>query len=313
VSDNYYGSGYDLVFGGGSTFWYTGYKYTAPDYLLVISKTENNGTSWTRHTLSSGTDYRYIRAIAVDPSDTERVFALAYEASAWKVYYTQDGGASWQSVAASGWAGTPYQLLVNPADGSHLAAASSSGLYSSVNGGATWTRVTTAFGSSVAAVPSSDGMSVIVGTSSQGIWKWENWAGVPVQVSSTPAAITSLYDSSNLYLYAGTPASSVWRSYYGTGTEGSSSSALPGFSLAVHPNPVSGGMASVSFDLPSSGAAGIAVFDITGRQVLSVPAADLSEGAHTVSLSTVSLTPGVYFARLSHQGASATARMVVTR
>lgn len=85
MSDNYYGSGYDLVFGGGSTFWYTGYKYTAPDYLLVISKTENNGTSWTRHTLSSGTDYRYIRAIAVDPSDTERVFALAYEASAWKV------------------------------------------------------------------------------------------------------------------------------------------------------------------------------------------------------------------------------------
>lgn len=279
----------------------------------MVSKTENNGTSWTRHIFSSGTDYRYVRAIGVDPSDTERVFALAYESSAWKVYFTEDGGASWQSVAAAGWAGTPYQLLVNPSDGSHLAAASSSGLYTSVNGGATWTRVTTAFGSSVAAVHSSDGLSVIVGTSSQGIWKWENWAGTPVQVSSTPSAITTLYDSENSYLYAGTPASSVWRSYYGTGTEGPSSAVVPGFSLSVHPNPVSGGLASVSFDLPSSGAAGIAVYDIAGRQVLSVPTADLSEGAHTVSLSTVTLTPGVYFARLSHHGVSATARMVVTR
>ncbi len=202
---------------------------------------------------------------------------------------------------------------MNPTDGSRLAAASSSGLYTSVNGGATWTRVTTAFSSSVAAVPSSDGLSVIVGTSSQGIWKWENWSGTPVQVCSTPAAITTLYDSANFYLYAGTPASSVWRSYYGTGTEGSSSGALPGFSLSVHPNPVSGGMVSVSFDLPSSGTAGISVFDITGRQVLSVPSADFGEGTHTMSLSTLSLTPGVYFARLSHQGASATARMVVTR
>jgi len=279
----------------------------------VVSKTENNGTSWTRHIFSSGTDYRYARAIGVDPSDTDRVFVLAYESSAWKVYFTEDGGASWQNVAAAGWSGTPYQVLVNPADGSRLAAASSSGLYTSVNGGATWTRVTTAFGSSVAAVPSSDGMSVIAGTSSQGIWKWENWTGTPVQVCSTPAAITALYDSPNFYLYAGTPASSVWRSYYGTGTEGPSSASLPGFSLTVHPNPVSGGMASVSFDLPSSGTAGISVFDITGRQVLSMPAADLSEGVHTVSLSTVNLTPGVYFARLSHQGASATARMVVTR
>lgn len=254
-----------------------------------------------------------MRAIGVDPSDTERVFALAYENSAWKVYSTEDGGGSWQSVAASGWSGTPYQLLVNPADGSHLAAASSSGLYTSVNGGANWTRVTTAFGSSVSAVPSSDGLSVIVGTSSQGVWKWENWTGTPVQVCSTPAAITTLYDSQNSYLYAGTPASSVWRSYYGTGTEGPSSGVLPEFSLSVCPNPVSGGIASASFDLPSSGTAGLSVYDMTGRLVFEVPPAEMSQGAHTVSLPTADLTPGVYFARLSHQGSSSTARMVVTR
>lgn len=302
-----------MVYGGGNTYWYTGYKYTAPDYQIVISKTTNNGTSWTRYTLSSGSDYRYARALAVDPNDSDRVYALVYESSAWKVYFTLDGGGTWQSVNASGWAGTPYRLVVNPSDGTHLAAASSSGLYASTNGGASWTRVTTAFGSSTDAVISSDGLSLVVGTSTQGIWKWENWTGAPVLITTTPSAITTLYDSPNLYLYAGTPASSVWRSYYGTGTHGSSSAAVPGFALSVHPNPASSGMASVSFSLPSTGVVSISLFDVTGRLAGSVSCQLLSEGAHSVPISTASLSPGVYFARLEHLGESSTVRMVVTR
>jgi hypothetical protein len=311
--DAYYGSGYDLTFGGGSTFWYIGYKYTSPNYEIVISKTENNGTSWTRFPLSSGADYRYPRVLAVDPSNTARVFVLAYEASAWKVYWTQNGGTSWQSVAASGWSGTPYRMLVSPSDASRLAAASSSGLYTSANGGATWTRVTTAFGSSTEAVLTGDGSSLIVGTSSQGIWKWVNWTGAPAQIGSNPTAITALNDSPSLYLYAGTPASSVWRSYNGTGTEESSSTALPGFSLTVMPNPVSGGMAAMSFALPSSGETRLLLFDVTGRLEETVTSAFLPEGEHSISFSTEQLSPGVYFARLEQGGSCATARMVVTR
>jgi hypothetical protein len=250
--------------------------------------------------------------IGVDPSDTNRVFTLVYENSAWKVYFTLDGGTSWQSVAASGWEGSPYRLLVNPSNGSHLAAASSSGLYSSTNGGATWIRVTTAFGSSVEAVLSDGGQSLVVGTSTQGIWKWVNWAGTPVQVCSNPSAITSLYES-NEFLYAGTPASSVWRSYFGTGTDGSSSSALPGFSLSVQPNPVSGGMASASFTLPSSGEARLSVYNITGRLVETVANQLLPGGEHTMSFSTSNYAPGVYFTRLEHLSSSSTVRMVVTR
>jgi len=313
AKDAYYGSGYDLTFGGGSTFWYTGYKYTSPDYEIVLSKTENNGASWTRYTLSSGTDYRYPRVIAVDPSDTGRVFVLAYEAGAWKVYWTENGGTSWQSAAASGWSGTPYRMLVSPSDGSRLAAASSSGLYTSANGGATWTRVTTAFGSSADAVLTSDGQSLIVGTSTQGVWKWENWTGAPVQIGSNPTAITALYDSPSLYLYAGTPASSVWRSYNGTGTGGSPSAAVPGFSLAVLPNPVSGGTASVCFDLPSAGMTEITVYDLAGRLAETVTASILPGGAGSVAFSTESLAPGIYFVRLDHAGMTGTARMAVTR
>lgn|GEM_PF-1084693 len=311
--DTYYASGYDLTFGGGSTFWYIGYKYTSPNYEIVISKTENNGTSWTRFPLSSGTDYRYPRVLAVDPANPARVFVLAYEASAWKVYWTENGGTSWQSAAASGWSGTPYRMLVSPSDGSRLAAASSSGLYTSANGGATWTRVTTAFGSSTDAVLTGDGQSLIVSTSSQGIWRWGNWTGTPVQIGSNPTAITAMNDSPSLYLYAGTPASSVWRSYNGTGTEESSSAALPGFSLTVTPNPVSGGMASVSFTLPSSGQTSLSVFDITGRLGETVESSFLPEGGGSMSFSTEGLSPGVYFVRLDHDGLCATARLVVTR
>jgi hypothetical protein len=311
--DNYYGSGYDLVYGGGSTFWYTGYKYTNPNYEIVLSRSVNNGSTWTRQVLSTGTDYRYPRTIAVDPSDNDRVFLLAYETSAWMLYFTENGGASWQSQAITGYQGTPYRLLVNPSNGNHLAAATSTGLFSSVDGGVNWTRVTTSFGSSLEAVIASDGQSLLVGTSTQGIWLWEGWSGVPTQIGNDPLAIKTLHDSPNFYLYAGTPASSVWRSYYGTGVEGSSPEVAPGFSLAVHPNPVSGGTASISFTLPSQGEAGIAVYDITGRQVETAAGSSLPAGEHTVFFSTSTLSPGVYFARLSHLGSSSTVRMVVTR
>ena len=182
-----------------------------------------------------------------------------------------------------------------------------------MNGGVNWTRVTTSFGSSVEAVLASDGQSLLVGTSTQGIWLWEGWSGVPTQIGNDPLAIKTLHDSRNLYLYAGTPTSSVWRSYYGTGVEGSSPEAPSGLSLAVHPNPVSGGTASMSFTLPSQGEASIAVYDITGRQVETAAGSSLPAGEHSVFFYTSTLSPGVCFARLSHLGSSSIVRMVVTR
>lgn len=311
--DNYYGSGYDLVHGGGDTYWYTGYKYTAPDYSVVLSRTGNNGSSWTRYTLSTGTDYRYCRALAVDPSDTDRVFSLVYEGGAWKVYSTDDGGASWESVTAAGWSGTPYRLVVNPSDGNHLAAASSSGLYSSVNAGASWTRVTTAFGSSVDAVLASDGSGLIVGTASQGVWKWENWSGAPAQIAAAPASISCLYDSESFYLYAGTPASSVWRSYNGTGVEGGVQTPVQTFELTVSPNPSSGGTVSLGFRIPFHGVVRLEVFDLAGRLIWGGTLADLSGGEHAVTIPADSMVPGVYLIRMEHSGVSVSTRLVVTR
>jgi hypothetical protein len=311
--DNYYGSGYDLVHGGGDTYWYTGYKYAAPDYSVVISKTVNNGSSWTRYTLSSGTDYRYCRALAVDPSDNDKVFSLVYEGSSWKVYSTDDGGASWESVTAAGWSGTPYRLVVNPSNGNHLAAASSSGLYWSSNGGASWARVTTAFGSSLDAVQTGDGAGLIVGTSSQGVWLWEDWSGSPTQITSDPASISCLYDSESLYLYAGTPASSVWRSYNGTGVEGETRAPLQAFDLAASPNPSSGGAVCLGFRIPFQGGVRLEVFDLAGRLVWGGTLADLPGGEHTVSIPADRLVPGVYLIRMEHSGVSGSTRLVVTR
>lgn len=216
-------------------------------------------------------------------------------------------------MPASGLSGTPYRLVVNPSNGSSLAAATSTSLYASLDGGASWSRVTTAFGSSTEAAVTSDGYSLLIGTSSQGIWKWENWTGTPFQIGDEPASIRTLYDTPNLHVYAGTPASSVWRSYYGTGVEGSSQGTTETFSLAVHPNPVRDGLASISFTLPFAGEARLAVYDITGRVMDTVVDSEMPAGGHSLTVSAEGLATGLYFVRLTHDGSASTARMVVAR
>lgn len=311
--DDYYGTGYDLAYAEGDTYWYTGYKYSSPNYEITVSVTDDNGASWTRHSLSSGSSYRYARALAVDPQDTGRVFVLAYENSGWNVYFTENGGSVWQSMPASGLSGTPYRLVVDPSDGSSLAAATSTSLYASSDGGASWSRVTTAFGSSTEAAVTSDGNDLLIGTSSEGIWKWENWTGTPFQIGDEPASIRTLYDAPNLYVYAGTPASSVWRSYYGTGVEGSPQGATETLSLAVHPNPVREGLASISFTLPFAGETRLAVYDITGRVMDTVMDSEMPAGGHSLNVSTDGLATGLYFLRLTHAGSASTTGMVVAK
>ena len=242
-----------MVHAGGGTFWSCGYKYTSPDYMAVVSKSTDSGASWTRHTLYSGTQYGYVRAIAVDPANPDNVFAIGYENSAYKLYITENSGTSWSGVTPTGYTGTPYDMLVNPSNPDQIAVASSSGLYATDNGGANWSKVTSSFTTSYS-LYQSDMLGGLVICTSSGIWVWENWTGAPVYFGEDPGipGVQCVLETAEEYLIAGTLGASVWRSNCSTSVGEGEFSTVEGLSpVTISPNPAISQFASVSFSLPA--------------------------------------------------------------
>ena len=297
MADSYYGDGYGMIHAGGSTFWSCGYKYTSPNYMAVVSQSADGGATWIRHTLYSGTQYGYVRAIAVDPVDTDKVYALGYENGSYKLYSTENGGSSWTAATPTGYTGTPYGLMVDPSDPEHLAAASSSGLYHSNDGGMVWSKVTSGFGSAWNLYQSEMLAGLCISTNA-GIWIWENWSGAPVYFGEDPGIpqVQTVLETDD-FLFAGTQGASVWRSYCGVSIEDDSYIGIGNSRpVMISPNPASGGLAAVTFTLPAAGAARVEVYDLTGRMVRTLGSGEMESGIHQINLQTDEFVPGVYFA-----------------
>lgn len=69
----------------------------------------------------------------------------------------------------------------------------------------------------------------------------------------------------------------------------------------------------VSFTLPRDGGARLDLFDATGRRVAGTDAGTLGAGRHTLALGDGRLESGLYWARLTQDGATRTAKAVVLR
>ncbi len=311
--DSYYSDGYDLVHGGGDTFWCCGSKYSSPNYSGVISQTDNSGNSWTRHTLFTGTSYGYIRTLAVDPSNQDRVYGLGYYNSVYTLFYTHDGGATWDQVTASGYTGTPYAMVVRPGHQNHLAAASSNGLYQSTDGGVSWTKVTASFSGAYDIIESFYVGGVMIATS-DGVWHW-NWSGSPIEDGTglgTPR-VNCLEEGEYAWCYAGTNGGAVWKKYNGLPVEGEGSAPLDHRTLRVFPNPAEPGTASVAFSLASGGPVVLTVYDLSGRVVREYMETSMEAGENLLELETSELIPGIYLIRLDSEGFQPTARLVITQ
>ena len=278
--------------------------------MAVASFSDDAGSSWTRHELYSGSSYGYVRALAVDPSNPDRVFCLGYMNSTYTLWNTEDQGGTWNSNTASGYTGTPADLAVCPDNGDLMAAASSSGLYSSSDGGATWNQVTSSFGGVNDLVESTLFDGLLIATDDQGVWLWEDWSGTPVQVGSDLGyPNVSCVAETQQYLYAGTDGCAVWRSYNPVGISGGQGPRGQ-LNVTVSPNPVRD-LAEIELGLPAGQMVDVAVYDITGRRVLDVYSGNAGPDPLSVCANTSELSPGVYFVTLSAETGSEAARMVI--
>jgi photosystem II stability/assembly factor-like uncharacterized protein len=101
-----------------------------------IFKTTNGGEQWMP--ANEGLPEAEIRAIDIDPSNTNNVYAATSDSG---VYRSTDGGATWSEANVgieSLWVGA---LIVDPVRPTTLFAGTSDGVFQSINSAATWTRL----------------------------------------------------------------------------------------------------------------------------------------------------------------------------
>jgi photosystem II stability/assembly factor-like uncharacterized protein len=97
-----------------------------------------NGTSWEKTQLASPAP-RYISCIAVDPSNTQRIWVTLSEVGGGSVYRSDNGGTSWVNCTA----GLPPDIPMNsvvadPANYKRVWVAADVGVYESTNLGSSW-------------------------------------------------------------------------------------------------------------------------------------------------------------------------------
>ncbi len=123
-----------------------------PPHVLVgtanggIWESFDRGNNW-----SPRSDYvatLSVGVLAFDPSDTSMVYCGTGEGNAWYntplgagLLRSTDGGTTWSTLCTNPFVGQGfYDLVVDPANGQHLVAGTTDGLYVSTDGGHTWTQ-----------------------------------------------------------------------------------------------------------------------------------------------------------------------------
>lgn len=109
-----------------------------------VWESHDRGASWEPRTDFATT--LTVGALTFDPSNPSTVYCGTGEGEAWSwlgdgILRSADGGTTWSVLCTAPFQGTGfYDLVVDPADGSHLLAATTAGLYESTDGGVTWSR-----------------------------------------------------------------------------------------------------------------------------------------------------------------------------
>ncbi|MCG3212580.1 MAG: hypothetical protein FOGNACKC_06250 [Anaerolineae bacterium] len=110
-----------------------------------VYKSINGGTSWSR--ILVRTNKSNFRSVAVDPRDSNVIYAIDSYQYTNHVFKSVDSGNTW-SVKDNGMTGfDPFKIVIDPADNKTLYLLSGrDGIFKSVNGGTSWTAINNGLG-----------------------------------------------------------------------------------------------------------------------------------------------------------------------
>ena len=158
-----------------------------------VYKTVNSGGNWAL--LSNGITDPYSMAVAVDPEDSNNVFAGTQSKD---VFKSVDGGNSWQSASAGITDTEVLSLAVSPTDSKTVfAGTQSKGLFKSTDGGTTWNTANTGLpvtGVWVVAIDPKNPQTLYASLTNQDIYKSTD-GGATWASASTGLPLGDIYTS----------------------------------------------------------------------------------------------------------------------
>ena len=84
------------------------------------------------------------------------------------------------------------------------------------------------------------------------------------------------------------------------------------FEMTAYPNPFNA-MTTISFSLPKAGRVKVEVFDVMGRKVQALAYEIQQAGDHRVVFDGTGLASGIYFARVTTRGQTATRKLLLVK
>lgn len=301
-----------------SVYWSCGDYYTGSIYVMAASKTIDAGVTWIRYSLSSGSGDTY--CVALDPSNSNIVYAGGYESSAPAIYKTTNAGSSWSKLTATGLSGYVYDLAIDPISTNTLYAGTGSGVYKSTNSGVNWSSTGFSGSRTNALIIDPDDNSVIyAGTYTNGVYRSTNSGGSWTQMNDglDELTINRLGINPGVYLYAGTDGASMYRWSLQVGVEEAKENFEAGFVLFARPNPATR-KTTIQYGLPKETRVSLGIYDIQGRLVKILVQGVQSAGLHAVQWDGFdeqnhTAGAGVYFFILATEQETTIRKLILVR
>lgn len=261
----------------------------------AFMKTTNGGNSWSALT-GSGVIDDFLSGYMIDEMNG---FAVG---GAGLIAHTTDGGQTWPQYEWNGWTEwSPIDIegvhFTSPMNG--FAVADSGILLRTTNGGEHWTK-------SYIAGPDDRLKDIFFLNANQG-WIvgyhgkiFSTTDGGNTWIPETPVTTNDLnsvfFISSNLGWAVGTNGTIL---RFGSASSGlNENSFLPDDKVKIFPNPAAE-KATLMLDLPADISLSIRIFDLTGRDLMTVFEGEMEKGVHQLMLDLSGIGDGMYFCRLS--------------
>ncbi|RPI18061.1 MAG: T9SS C-terminal target domain-containing protein [Ignavibacteriae bacterium] len=326
-----------------------------------LMRSSNNGASWQNATNGLSGSGSWVAPILSHPTLTGVFFTARQQ-----VFRTNDWGASWSAIS-TGTSGVIREMAISKSNPSIMYATSGSQIYKSIDGGNTFTNVTSGLpGRTITCVnihPDSSSVAVVTfsGFGAGKIYKTTNtgtsWFSVSGNLPDSPTNDAMIYYpgfSTSIYL-VGMDVGVFISSNYGTnwteladglpntvamhldynmngnklriGTHGRGvyetsilvsivnyNNEMPeGFSLSQnYPNPFNP-QTKIKFSLPSAGFTTLRVYNVMGKETITLVNKELNAGTYEVILDGKNLSSGMYFYTFSSGFYKETRKMILVK
>jgi hypothetical protein len=287
---------------------------------MSVCKTTDSGGSWSRYNFGTATGYLY--ALAMDPTNSNTVYAGGYENSAPAVYKTTNGGSTWNKLAASGLSGYVYALAIDPDNPDMVYAGTSSSLYRSTDGGSSFSTIGFPGGRTQTILidwTSFDADIIYAGTYSNGVYCSSNGGSTWDQMNDglDVLNINCLSLDPTSYLFAGTNGGSAYRWEILVGTGEHTRESVTENILYAYPNPVIQ-HTSITYNVYSRTDVLLSVYDTQGRSVTTLVNEIQDPGTRTVmwdccDKNAQRVAAGVYFLKLNTELYDQVYKMIILK